>query len=545
MELRRRLAENAWMLLPLGVLVVLAAPTLTYMLPSYVSHLGENYQPLRALKFYSSLGGEFHKYGTLPNFLLLPAYGPCFVYWWLTGSFSRPSGDFPYGLEDPLEQLSVLIFGGRLLFMLYGVALYAFLLQGLRRLTPSRGVIVVAFLACIGTDWAAAHFLANTRPDGPMYAFVAASMAVYVRILVDGPTLGRGMLLSLFAVCAISCKELAGPVYVLPYLGLAWSLRARPDFARIAAASVGAGVGAYFLINVVYAPVVWWTRIQHWLGGTGTDPDVWMAGGAESVTAAARLTIVGSGFLDTLGPAGVWLVLAALAALVTLRPRHWGMLLLPFVSVLCLGLLPLGFAGDRFYAVGGVTLVPAVVAGLAAAWERIRATALARPALALVTLALCVNLVFATWAWHRLDLEPGRVIERSLAADGFEGTLNVLAVHPRVAGKSRLEALGHRLDPRSMQELMDSDPADLPDRIYTDSGHLGFLEDGRRLPARIELFQAQGLDLERWPGVEGLGYRLRERIVTPTPAWFPFDWMPAVQWRILRSPVFVYERLES
>jgi hypothetical protein len=70
--MRRLLSDNAWLLLPLAVLSVLAAPALGYMLPGFESLLGENYQPLRALKFYSSLGGSYHKYGTLPNILCCP-----------------------------------------------------------------------------------------------------------------------------------------------------------------------------------------------------------------------------------------------------------------------------------------------------------------------------------------------------------------------------------------------------------------------------------------------------------------------------------------
>jgi hypothetical protein len=49
--------------------------------------------------------------------------------------------------------------------------------------------------------------------------------------------------------------------------------------------------------------------------------------------------------------------------------------------------------------------------------------------------------------------------------------------------------------------------------------------------------------VSRWPGVEGLGYRLRERVVPRTPGWFPFDWMPSVRWESERSPVHVYERI--
>ena len=53
---------------------------------------------------------------------------------------------------------------------------------------------------------------------------------------------------------------------------------------------------------------------------------------------------------------------------------------------------------------------------------------------------------------------------------------------------------------------------------------------------------AEGLDVSRWNGVEALGYRLARTVEPPTPAWFRFDWMPAVQqWRGL-APVYVYER---
>lgn len=549
--MRRFLADNAWVLLPLAVLSALAAPALGYGLPGYESLLGENYQPLRALKFYSSLGGAYHKYGTLPNLLLLPVYLPAFAWWKLTGQFSSPSGDFPYGLADPLSQLSWLIFSGRLAFMLLGLVLYATLLRALELVTPRRFVIAAAFLCCIGTNWAAAHFLANTRPDGPTYAFTAASLGVYLAIVYRGASVRRGVLLSMCAVAAISSKEIAGPLYVLPYLGLGvWlypgrdaDAGARRDFWRLAAWTVAAGVGTYLLLNVVYAPLVWWTRIGHWLGGAGTSADVWIAGGSENFGLGDRVQILAEGFLNTLGPGGVWIALAGGVSLLWIRPRHWQLLSLPFLSILLLGLGPLGFSGDRFYTVGAIALVPPLAAGLAALAERLPGRGAAAGAAGAAMLLLTLNAVYGTWAWHRLDHEPMRVIEDSLAREGgFAGTLNVLAVHPRVPGKSRLEDQGYRVDPRSMQELLEADPASRPDRIYVNAGQIGFLEDGRELPERTELFRQQGLDLERWPGVEGLGYRLRERIVTRTPGWYPFDWMPSIRWTAERSPMYVYER---
>ena len=137
-----------------------------------------------------------------------------------------------------------------------------------------------------------------------------------------------------------------------------------------------------------------------------------------------------------------------------------------------------------------------------------------------------------------------QVVEESLAREGgFSGTINVLSVHPRVAGKSRLDWLGYSVDTRGIQELVESDPSALPDRIYAPAGIVSFIEDGRALPARMELFRSQGLDLETFPGIEPLGYQLREEVVTETPAWYPFDFMPSVKWTSERSPLLIYERV--
>jgi len=539
-----------WTALALLPLAVLTAPNVGFLLPGYESHLGENYQPLRALKFYASRGGEVHKYGNLPNLLLLPVYGPALGVWWATGDFGPPSGDFPYGFARPLEQLSFLIRAGRIEFMLLGLALYAFFLIGLRRLDAGGPALLAAFLACIGTNHAAAHFLANTRPDGPTFAFVAASLAVYVRILTDGATVAPGAWLSVFAVCAISSKELAGPLYVLPYLGLAVYLwrRAGDDPARRAAVwrvggvSAATGVVAYLLLNVVYNPAAWWLRMGHWLGGAGTSQDVWRQGGAAGLTAGVRAVEAFEGFLNTLGPGGLPLALVALVALAVWRPPFAGMLLLPFASITLLGLVPLGFPGDRFYTVATVALVPPVALGLGALLAR--AGRLRPTLLALGAAALAVNLWFGAWAWLQLEHLPERVLERALAEETppFTGRLNVLNVHPRVPGKSRLEVAGHDLDPRSIQQLRDASPASRPERIYAHRGTLRFLEDAAGAPERAAFLEAQGLESGRWEGVEALGYRLRETVRTPTPAWFPFGWMPAVRWTTERSPVLVYEK---
>ena len=51
-----------------------------------------------------------------------------------------------------------------------------------------------------------------------------------------------------------------------------------------------------------------------------------------------------------------------------------------------------------------------------------------------------------------------------------------------------------------------------------------------------------GFDISKWKGVEGLGYRMSEKIVPQTPSWFVFKWMPVIdQWQPRRT-VFVFRR---
>lgn len=547
-----RVWGTAWIWGPALVVVLLAAPSIDFMLPAYHSHLGENYQPLRALRFFASPTTDFHKYGPLPNFLLAPGYAISLAVWWLSGTFTHPSSDFPYGFQQPLEQISFLLLQGRLLFLVIFVGLFSTALLWLRAATSNRTAIALAFLFCVGTNYCAVGYAANTRPDGPMFAFVAASLGLYVRIVYDGLTRARGVWLSILAVCAISAKEVAGPVYLLPYLGVGWLVwqagreraEERPALLRTVAATLAAGVGSYLLLNVVYAPQVWLVRMSHWLGGAGADSAVWGGVSSGAMSRAGFLLFLAQTFLNTLGPGGVVVVLAALGVLVVMRPRHWLLLLLPFASILGLGLLPLGYGSDYFTSVATVALIPPVAVGLAGALALAGSRGIRRTLLHTgLGVALSLNLLFATFAWHRLEGLFPRVVERALAGDP-PGDLSVAipGPHPHVPGKSRLAWLGYRFDPRSMQQIIDAPPGERPDRIYMSSGQLGFLEDALSQPARAAMLREEGLDLETWNGIESLGYRLSHTVVSSTPSWFFFDWMPAVDLWTKLSPVYVYER---
>ena len=569
----RQWLRDGKVVLPLCLLIaLLAAPSVPYMLPSYVSHLSEEYQPLQALRFFHSGGRLFDKYAPLPNLILAPGYGLTLAYWHATGQFGRSSPTFPFGFSDPLEQFGFLHLEGRIVFLTLGLVAMYFLGRGLKLVGRNRSAeadptrngasdsaVFLGFFFCVATNYILILSLPLTNPNSPILTFTAAALVVYWRILYLGLTVRRAFWLSIWAVCAISSKELAGPMFVLPYLGLAWTFwresrgdpAGRRNYWRALAVALGTGVGFYALVNVVYAPATWWARIRFWLGGPGADSAVWGGGGPGQMAKD-----VATALLNNLGPGGSVVALVAVAALVIWRPRRWVMLSLPLISALFLGLIPMGYAQDRFYTIVALALTPLVVAGI----DAIRVKVLAgRPMLrrgvwvALVPL-MAANLIFATFTWFYLDQKSDRLIERDVVTNLPRGSavfiLNDAANFRRHPGTDRLERMGYRVDPRPLQQIM-AEPAapaesgSKPRWIYADEGMLGFIADAARYPARAKMMKSQsGFDPLMWRGVEALGYRPAAVLEPALPRWFVFQWMPAVRWWKQMDKVRAYERLE-
>jgi hypothetical protein len=125
----------------------------------------------------------------------------------------------------------------------------------------------------------------------------------------------------------------------LPYIGLGWAIAAvrehpsrRESLVRAAAWTLASGVIAYLLLNIVYAPATWLVRMQHWLAGSGADSAVWGGLGSGSMSEAGFLILLGETLLNNLGPGGSLVTGFAVIALLWIRPRHWLLLLLPFVT---------------------------------------------------------------------------------------------------------------------------------------------------------------------------------------------------------------------
>jgi len=528
----------AHFLIPLLVLIILAAPSVTFLLPATQDYLGEIYQPIQALKFFKTRGTQFHKYGPAPNFILAPGYSATLAYWKITGAFARPSDRFPYGFARPFEQMGFLIFQGRLLFLLIGVVALAYLAHTMQAVTGNGWAVGFALLFCVATNYALVDQLPSPRPDSGMLAFSALALAMYARMLFWGLSVRRGVWFSVWAVLAISCKELAAPMFVLPYLGLIWlAYREQTPVARRTIRwSFLAGVIGYALLNIVYAPGTWMQRMHFWLAGPGIDADVWGHGGGP----VGRIFGFGRCLLDNLGPGGIVIVPLALLAFLIARPRRCVMLALPAISVMLLGLAKIQYPADRFYTILCVGVFPIVAVGLDAMMNRASAK---RFAIATMVVLGALNVWFAGFALFNHDATFEYAAERhALAQNDRTAKYYLFNIFPPIPGSTRLEYRGLRHETRSIQQIA-ATRTDMPDWIYATHGKLQFFEDARKLPARVEMIRKDsGFDVATWSGVEGLGYRHEQTLTPQVPRWFPFTWMPAVKRWQRMGAVEVYRR---
>src|SRR5688500_2390827 len=179
--------------------------------------------------------------------------------------------------------------------------------------TDNRWGVGFALLFCVVTNYALLEQLPSPRPDSGMIAFAALALGVYMRMVFAGLSVRRGVWFSIWAVLAISSKELAAPMFVLPFLGLIWLAYGQHDDVarRTIRWSFITGVVAYAMLNIVYAPGTWRQRMDFWLNGPGIDADVWGHGGGP----LGRVVGFAECMLSNLGPGGIVIVPLALLVL--------------------------------------------------------------------------------------------------------------------------------------------------------------------------------------------------------------------------------------
>ena len=526
-----RVARSACIWLPCAYLLLRVGGLVAFEVPNNVDVLDESYEPIKTLKFVHSRGAAFAKWGPMPNLLYAPVYAVPMAYWRLTGGLGRPSTDYPYGFARPFEQQGVLIVLARAVGLAFGLGCMALYGRALLRFTGSATAVLIVLTLFMATSPELSYKFVATKPDGLMLAFLAASMGVYADIAANGLTRRRGAWLSALAVGSISCKELTALVYVLPYAGLAvagW-VRAggapgrRRRFLADFAFAVAAGLVAYALVNVVYAPSTWIERMREWLSGPGKDPDVWAPPG---YTAAAYLADTLRGLLWNLGPGGMAVVAASLATSLAIPYEHRLLAWLPSVGFLALLIATAGYMPTYFLCPLDVTLALPVAASLAHLGRRLAGAPRAvRAILAVAVAAACLaNAWQGNLARARAEFSAARLQERyCLRHVGRAELIHTGNFYVRQPGADRLSYLGFNVDDRPLGALLDR-PSRMPDVILITIEQVDWMNDFRLRPERNEMMKDSGYSYDRFEGFEPLGYRLVETLRPRT------NWLTDLPW---------------
>jgi hypothetical protein len=528
--------RNLLLLLPLLLILALAFPLLHYQLPNFKSTLTEEYQPFKTLKFLASAGRDFHKWGPVDNFLLAPGYLLTFGWWKLTGQFSRPSSDYPYGLADPLRQISFLILQSRILLLSLGLLATSLYTRALSPLAPrSRAAAPLAVALVIATNPVLVFSLVALKPDAPMIIFSALALAMYVRLLTAGITARRAANFAALAAIAISAKESALPLLALPMLYLLITpFRTRlPNARRIALALLLTFTLTYLAVSVLYAPATWWQRMTFWFGGPGMDAGVWGDSHATWLTLASQKI---AGLADNLGPAGLPLTLASIGYLLLARPPRILPLVLPLAGFLA-ALVKIGYAADYFIHPLSLALAPLVTLALD------RLLAANRPARswkhALVAACLLVNFYYAQITWLLPFQAKEILIERDLANLPANAPFSICTLY-RPSAKSRLQALGYDQDLRPLPALVADGPANLPEFLYQADDEAAWLADLPNRPQRARMVRDEAnFDYRTFPGLAAWNYHPLRTLSPKLPAWYPFTFMPIATYE---GDVRLYQR---
>ncbi len=527
------------MWVPAVVLLLCVGPRLWFLLPSPREPFGEVYQPMRAIAFGQKLGQDFHKYGPVPNFILLPGFGVTFAWWWLTGTFSSPSNDWPFGLTDPVGQLGTLVFQQRTIGLLLAAGAVAWLAGGLMRMTGSKLAAMVTTLLVVVSNYHFAWDAGIASPDGFMLSFLLIALGAAARLIGNGPSRALGVTLGVAAALSFGCKENSGPILIglclvlIPLVGLRHGFDV--GLRRSIVAAIVAGIGCYLLTSVIYAPGIWWQRMDHWLFEGGLDSGIWGTWDSER----QHVWAVVRSLTNNLGPTGVVLVPFLLIAGVLRRPTETSLLIIPGLIGLVVAYL-ISYTPDRFFTGGCVALSLPVAVGLS---HLLNVTPRrGRPALISLLLA---SITFSVWwsliTYHLANVNEQATVEHFALQTDPQATKGYAIIYNNYPLLKRLAWLGHDIDLRSITHLGGEDR---PELLYGSAGRVSMYDEAVTMPARAELYAREGdFDASIWKGIEALGYAPPERLRRKLPTWLPFGWMPLMR-ELRHEDLLLYRRVE-
>ncbi len=387
-------------------------------------------------------GWFYFKYPPAWPFLMVAAFAPYLAFLWLTGGWSRPAAQYPYGFAEPEQALFVLAMIGRLWSVLFAVGIVA-LAYGIAarlfdRVTARWSALLVA------TAYPIIYYAHTTNLDISycfwlILALYAAIVAAYpdpadaTGPSADAPRRGGWIswaVLGVAAAMALSTKE-QGFAWLAPLpvmvLVTRWRQTGRVGVIWEPPAWIMGAAGVATLVvanNALVNPLGFASRIAYLLGHPLQPTEARLAPvefalwkGAKEWRYVDHLT---TGLDSSLGwPVLALAVLGAVA--VWRRPRAALWLLVPVLSLYYLSLRGLELITLRYLL--PVTVVALILVAALLTWLRARARnpigrGVANALLAIVTIyyvgrALELEWLFATDSryeaevWMAEQLAPG------------------------------------------------------------------------------------------------------------------------------------------
>jgi hypothetical protein len=450
-------------------------------------------------------------------FILASFYAPYLLLLFLTGDFSSPSAEFPFGFADPVAALHALTMIGRGVSALAGagtaIAAYFFAKSLWDRASGYLAAVLVML------SYPVAYYSRVSNVDLPAMFWTACMMVLLARGLREGFSLARIIVLGALAALAVATKD-QNVAVLLPFAPavVAWSLRsAPPQFSiprKLAHLAFGGAISLALyavLSGFVFWPERFWRHVDFLRHGSMRGR--WYF--------RYDLTLEGlAGLFRELGmhvvECGGWVVLiAALAGMAVCwrRQREHLLFLAPAFSLLFIVLLPVRYLAVRFLIPVAFMLACfaacALARGLRSERRWLRGGALAVFVLASASLlARDADVVYLMWNDPRHAASEW--LERHVRPDEKAEAFMFLTGHPVANWFPRMPH-GVPLDtvvglPRK-KWLLTKDPDDLvyrfyaPGRIYDDllSGRLCY--ERRACFKTASLFEHPSLELQLNPRI--------------------------------------------
>jgi len=368
-------------------------------------------------------------YPLMHSFMATAAYAPYLGALWIGGDFRSPSGDYPYGLADPVRSLQVMTWLAHLLSVLLAAATVAAAFLTAERLWGGREATWAGAFTLL--SFPMFYYSRTGNPDVPALFFIAAGLAVFAGSLRGRLTVKSGVWLGVWVGFALATKETSFATFIgIPFvlIWLAWRERGAADFEWPAfGRAAGAGlVGCILAFGVGSGLFVDSARYFAHLEFTSGRIDLLRRGEIDFMTYYPRtlegnvalLRLLGGYVADAATLPGIVLALVGIA--VTFRRRATAMwMVVPFVTYLLVlfwaarngqlrYVMPATFVLGLFAARGvtvalGATGVLRAAAGAAAGWivlaGVLRGTDL--------TYQMIRDSRYETTAWLESRLEPG------------------------------------------------------------------------------------------------------------------------------------------